>query len=97
MFFGRAIIPIENKYCKGEIRYALNPCTIFIFYGALAFVQKTPEACPIILVVDSESCGDSKGNEIILERTSPRLFHFKFKLYWSCIKVIFIFHFIVQN
>ncbi|NRZ26772.1 hypothetical protein DFN06_002488 [Clostridium beijerinckii] len=55
MFFGRAIIPIENKYFKGEIRYA-HPCTIFIFYGALVFATKTTEACPIILVINSVVC-----------------------------------------
>jgi hypothetical protein len=32
--------------------------TIFIFYGAYVFAQKTPGACPIILVVDSAGGGD---------------------------------------
>ena len=53
--FGAAIIPIENKYSQGDDEH---PLTIFIFYGAYVFAKKTPEACPIILVVDSAGGGD---------------------------------------
>ena len=57
MFFGEAILPIENKYSQGDDEH---PLTIFIFYGAFVFVKKTPYACPIILVVNPACGGDLK-------------------------------------
>ena len=57
MFFGAAIIPIENKYSQGDDEH---PLTLFIFYGACVFAQKTPWACPIILVVNPAGGGELK-------------------------------------
>ena len=84
MFFGAAIIPIENKESKGG--RCAHPLTIFIFYGAYVFAQKTPEACPINLVVDSAGGGDFEFSFWFREicilhilgevRTSPGLFRF---------------------
>ena len=83
MFFWGAIIPIENKYSQGDDEH---PLTIFIFYGAYVFAKKTPEACPIILVVDSAGGGDFEFSFWFREicilhilgevRTSPGLFRF---------------------
>ncbi|AWK51068.1 hypothetical protein DIC82_08595 [Clostridium beijerinckii] len=62
MFFGAAIIPIENKYSKGVAALTLDN---IYFLWSLVFAKKTSEACPIILVVNSAGCVDLEFSVLV--------------------------------